>query len=127
MRIKFRTPALMLSSFVLASVAFMSNVAAEEAKAAEGADALAEGKELSFDRKKGNCLACHMIIGGELPGNLGPPLIAMKARYPDKAKLREQIYDARIANPDTIMIPFGSHGVLTDEEVDKVTDYIYSL
>lgn len=128
MRINFRTPALMLSSLVLASVAFMGNVVAEEAKAAEGADAaLEEGKKLSFDRKKGNCLACHMIMGGELPGNIGPPLIAMKARYPDKAKLREQIYDARVLNPDTIMIPFGAHGVLTDEEVDKVTDYIYSL
>lgn len=128
MRINFRTPALMLSSLVLASVAFMGNAVAEEAKAAEGADAaLEEGKKLSFDRKKGNCLACHMIMGGELPGNIGPPLIAMKARYPDKAKLREQIYDARVLNPDTIMIPFGAHGVLTDEEVDKVTDYIYSL
>ena len=37
---------------------------------------IAEGKKLAFDRKKGNCLACHMIDDGELAGNSGPPLIA---------------------------------------------------
>ena len=88
---------------------------------------IAEGKKLAFDRKKGNCLACHMIAGGDLAGNIGPPLIAMKARFPDKEKLRAQIYDARIANPNTIMIPFGPHGVLTDEEIDKVLEFVYTL
>lgn len=88
---------------------------------------LAEGQKLAFDRKKGNCLACHVISDGELPGNIGPPLIGMKARFPDKAVLRTQIYDARVTNPDSIMIPFGPHAVMTDEEIDKVTDYIYSL
>ncbi len=95
--------------------------------AGDDASVLEEGKKISFDRKKGNCLACHMIAGGELPGNIGPPLIAMKARFPDKAMLREQISDARIKNPNTIMIPFGPHGVLTPEEIDKVTEFIYSL
>lgn len=94
---------------------------------ADGASALEEGKKLAFDRKKGNCLACHMIEGGELPGNIGPPLIAMKARFPDKKTLRDQIYDARIKNPNTIMIPFGPHGVMSDKEIDKVTDFIYTL
>ncbi len=37
------------------------------------ADNIAEGKSLTFDRKKGNCLACHMIDDGELAGNNGPP------------------------------------------------------
>ena len=99
------------------------------APAAVSADASAieKGKKLAFDRKKGNCLACHMIAGGDLPGNIGPPLVAMKARFPDKAVLREQIYDPRIKNPNTIMIPYGPHGVMTDEEIDLVTDYIYTL
>ena len=47
-------------------------------------DDIAEGKKLTFDRKKGNCLACHMIDDGELAGNNGPPLLAMKARFPDR-------------------------------------------
>ncbi|MEN8131413.1 MAG: sulfur oxidation c-type cytochrome SoxX [Pseudomonadota bacterium] len=86
-----------------------------------------EGKGLAFDRKKGNCLACHVMGDGQLPGNIGPPIVAMKARYSDKAKLREQIYDARISNPHTIMIPFGPHGVLSNKEVDKITEYVYTL
>ncbi len=96
------------------------------ASANEAAD-LAKGKALSFDRKKGNCLACHMIEGGELAGNIGPPLIAMKARFPDYDKLRAQIYDARINNPNTIMIPFGPHAVISDSEIDLVTKFIHTL
>jgi len=88
---------------------------------------LEEGKKLSFDKKKGNCLACHVIAGGDQAGNIAPPLVAMKARFPDKAVLRAQIYDARTKNPNTIMIPFGPHGVLSDKELDKVVDFIYTL
>lgn len=91
------------------------------------ADAIADGKKVAFDRKKGNCLACHMIPGGSLLGNIGPPLVAMKARFPDKRALREQIWDATAANPNTIMPPFGKHRILTEEEVDLVTEFIYSL
>ena len=38
---------------------------------------VALGKQVAFDSGKGNCLACHMIPGGESPGNIGPPLLAM--------------------------------------------------
>ena len=84
------------------------------------------GKKVAFDRKKGNCLACHAIAGGDLPGNIGPPLVAMKARFPDKAKLRAQIWDATVANPETPMPPFGSHHILTDREIDQVVDFIWT-
>ena len=98
---------------------------------AEDASAIDEGKKISFNRKKGNCLACHEIKGGKLAGNIGPALsvpgVTMKDRFPDKSKLRAQIYDARTINPDTIMIPFGAHEVLTDSEIDKVVEFIYSL
>ena len=91
------------------------------------ADEIADGKQVAFDRKKGNCLACHMIAGGSLPGNIGPPLVAMKARFPDKAALRAQIWDPTAANPNTIMPPFGKHRILSEKEVDLVTEFIYSL
>ena len=94
--------------------------------AAEDAD-IATGKELAFDRKKGNCLACHDIAGGSLPGNIGPPLVAMKSRFPDFDKLKDQISDARINNPNTIMIPFGPHAVLSAKEIDLVTKFIHTL
>lgn len=86
-----------------------------------------EGKKIAFDRRKGNCLACHAIEGGALPGNIGPPLVAMKARFPDKAKLRAQIYDPRQANPNTAMPPYGAHGILTPSELDKVVEFIWTL
>ena len=91
------------------------------------ANSIEEGKKVAFDRKKGNCLSCHMIAGGELPGNIGPPLIAMKARFPDKADLRAQIWDSTVKNPNSIMPPFGKHRILTEKEVDLVTEYIHTL
>ena len=94
---------------------------------AAGSADIKEGKKLAFDRKKGNCLACHDIAGGKLPGNIGPPLVAMKARFPDFNKLRDQISDARKNNPNTIMIPFGPHAVLSAKEIDLVTKFIHTL
>jgi sulfur-oxidizing protein SoxX len=88
------------------------------------------GKELAFNNRKGNCLACHGMPtapDAESTGLYGPPLIAMSARYPDKAKLRAQIWDATAFNPASTMIPFGKHGVLTEAEIDKVTDFVYGL
>lgn len=91
------------------------------------ADAVEQGKAIAFDRKKGNCLTCHVMEGGELAGNWGPPLMAMKARYPNKADLRAQIYDATKRNPMTSMPPFGRTGILTDEEIDLVVEFVHTL
>ncbi|WP_275099640.1 sulfur oxidation c-type cytochrome SoxX [Sedimenticola hydrogenitrophicus] len=88
---------------------------------------VAEGKAIAVDRKKGNCLACHLIEDEPTPGNVGPPLLAMKARYPDKAKLRTQIWDATAANPESAMVPFGRLQVLSDAEIDKIVEYIWTL
>lgn len=86
-----------------------------------------DGKKLAENRKKGNCFACHDYKGAHLAGNIGPPLVAMKARFPDKAKLRAQIYDATKANPNTMMPPFGRHRILSDAEVDALTEWAYTL
>ncbi|RTZ63964.1 MAG: sulfur oxidation c-type cytochrome SoxX [Aquificaceae bacterium] len=86
-----------------------------------------EGKKLAFNKKKGNCLACHTIAGGEMGGNIAPPLVAMKARFPDIAVLKAQISDARVNNPNTIMPPFAPHGILTSGEIDKIAAFIHSL
>ena len=88
---------------------------------------LEQGKAIAFSRIKGNCLACHYVEGGELTGNYGPPLIAMKTRFLDRDVLRAQIWDAAIKNPDSRMPPFGRNRILTEEEIDLVTDYIQSL
>jgi sulfur-oxidizing protein SoxX len=88
---------------------------------------LEAGKRLTMARDKGNCLACHAIDDGELPGNIGPPLIQMQLRFPDRAELRRQVWDATDRNTDTLMPPFGRHGILTEEEIDLIVDYIHSL
>lgn len=90
-------------------------------------DALEQGKRLATERAKGNCLACHAIEDGQLPGNLGPPLLAMKLRFPDRERLRRQIYDAAINNRHSRMPPFGRHQILTAEEIELIIDYLYTL
>ena len=91
------------------------------------AERLAEGKAIAFDRNKGNCLSCHMMDDGEQPGNSGPPLMMMQVRFPDRARLHEQIWDARIRNPISVMPPYGRHHILTERELDLVVDYVHSL
>jgi sulfur-oxidizing protein SoxX len=119
---------ILTSAFSLAAVIGALIITSLPAAAADEAGSVIEkGKAVAFDRKLGNCLACHAIDDGTLPGNIGPPLIAMKLRFPDKAKLRAQIWDATVANPNSIMIPFGRHRVLTEEQIDQVVEYIYTL
>ncbi len=112
----------------LSALALVTSLAVPTiASADEGASVIEEGKRIAFNRKKGNCLACHAIAGGALPGNIGPPLVNMKERFPSKKKLKEQIWDATRANPYTIMPPFGKHEILEPDELDKVVEFIYSL
>ena len=90
-------------------------------------DPIEKGKTIAFNKVKGNCLACHLIPGGDQPGNIAPPLVGMKGRFPDKSKLRAQISEPRTANPDSMMPPFSAHGVLSEKEIDLVVDYVHSL
>lgn len=95
--------------------------------AADNGSNLERGKQLVMSRGKGNCLACHAIDDGKLPGNLGPPLFSMRMRFPDEQVLREQIWDATRRNPNSRMPPFGKHGILTEEEINLIVEYLYSL
>ena len=94
---------------------------------AASSDQLAEGKAIVMEKSRGNCLACHMIADGKMPGNIGPPLVGMKARFPDADSLRSQIWDATERNPDSRMPPFGRHGILNREEIDRIVEYLYTL
>ena len=80
-----------------------------------------------MDRSKGNCITCHALEDGKLPGNLGPPLMGMKARFPEVDILRSQIWDSTERNPDSRMPPFGRHGILDREEIDLIVEYLYTL
>jgi len=114
--------------FVLAvgSLAILSGSLAFVPQIAVAGD-VEEGKKIAENRKKGNCFACHDYPGAVLPGNIGPKLINMKRRFPDKKVLRAQIWDATKANPNTIMPPFGRHKILSDKDIDKVVEFVYTL
>jgi len=96
---------------------------------AHSADAgKATGQQLAHDVYKGNCLACHQIPGNHDAvslADIGPPLFHMRERFPDRAALRGQLWDPMARNSQTVMPPFGKHGVLTEDEIDLIVDYIY--
>ena len=116
------------ASSMLALAGSMALLPAPGLVLAEDASSVADqGKAVAFDRKKGNCLACHQIAGGDLPGNIGPHLVAMKARFPDKSRLRAQIWDSTKMNSNTIMPPFGRQQILSEGEIDKIVEFIYTL
>ncbi len=112
---------------VAAVAAGASMFPAAQSVAEEAQSAVDKGRALAFDRKKGNCLACHMMEGGDLEGNIGPVLIAMKQRFPDKAVLRAQIWDSSAKNRGSVMPPFGRHRMLSEEEIDLITEFVYTL
>jgi len=124
------TAALLLSS-LLTSPTVMAQGSAPSAKVCGDKEnppkeATVQGGCVAIDRRKGNCHSCHMINGINY-GNIAPPLISMKARFPDKAKLRAQVWDASVANPRTVMPPFGRHGILSEDEIDKVVEFLLTL
>lgn len=79
------------------------------------------------DSNIGNCLACHAVPSKPemVAGNMGPPFIGMKERFPDIAKLKAAIADQKVFSPETIMPPFGRNKILTPEQIDVVAQYIY--
>jgi sulfur-oxidizing protein SoxX len=88
---------------------------------------VAEGQKLAFDRGKGNCLTCHVIKGGDLPGTIGPELVDIKAKYPNRDDLVAIVFDETKRNPLTVMPPFGRNRILTEKEISAVVDFLQTL
>ena len=87
----------------------------------------AEGQKLAFDRAKGNCLSCHEIKGGDLPGTIGPALKDIKSKYPDRNDLVAILIDESRRNPLTAMPPFGRNRILTEQEINAIVDFLQTL
>jgi L-cysteine S-thiosulfotransferase len=86
-----------------------------------------EGRKLAFDRSKGNCLTCHVIKGGDLPGTIGPELVDIKSKYPKREDLVAILHDETLRNPLTVMPPFGRNRLLTEKEINAVVDFLQTL
>ena len=97
------------------------------ASAAQAQSAVSEGQKIAFDRSKGNCLTCHDIKGGDLPGTIGPPLKDIKSKYPDRNELVAILNDETKRHPLTIMPPFGRNLILTEQEINAIVDFLQTL
>jgi L-cysteine S-thiosulfotransferase len=114
----------LIHSVLRATATALIMVAATEAGAQSGP---ADGQKLAFDRGKGNCLTCHEIKGGDLPGTIGPKLENIKSRYPDRSDLIAILTDETKRNPLTVMPPFGRNRILTEPEINAIVDFLQTL
>jgi L-cysteine S-thiosulfotransferase len=110
--------------FPIMSALLALSVAAGPAGAQSGA---AAGEKLAFDRGTGNCLTCHDIKGGDLPGSIGPALKDIKSKYPDRNDLVAIVTDESKRNPLTMMPPFGRNRILTEQEINEIVDFLQTL
>jgi L-cysteine S-thiosulfotransferase len=108
------------------AVAWLIGIAAF-ANPAAAQSAADEGRKVAFDRGKGNCLTCHDIKGGDLPGTIGPALKDLKSKYPDRNDLVAIVTDETKRNPLTVMPPFGRNRILTESEINAIVDFLQTL
>jgi len=73
-----------------------------------------------------HCQQCHQIKGISDYGNVGPSLVDLKARYPDRKVVAAIIADETKRNPQTVMPPFGRNLILTKQEIETIIDYLYN-
>jgi sulfur-oxidizing protein SoxX len=105
------------------AAAFAALLSVNLAQAQSGSS---DGQKLAFDRSKGNCLTCHAIKSGDLPGTIGPELKDLKARY-DRRELVAIVSDETLRNPLTVMPPFGRNRILTEQEINAIVDFLQTL
>ena len=99
------------------------------------------GRKLAINRKKGNCLACHVMPIPEQSyhGKVGPDLNGVAGRY-DAGELRLRIVNPKIVNEATIMPAFyrndGFHRVMkkfngktiiSAQDVEDIVAYLITL
>jgi L-cysteine S-thiosulfotransferase len=90
-----------------------------------------KGAELVADRNRGgSCLACHVMGpagGANLPGNVGPDLSEIGNGGRTDEWLFNYVFDARVYNPDTVMPPWGGHGIFNDDEIKDMVAFLKTL
>ncbi len=92
---------------------------------------VAEGQKLAFDRGRGGgCLVCHAMgpaSANQQVGNVGPDLSEIGNAGRTDEWFFNYIYDARVYNPETVMPPWGAHGLFTDDEIRHMVAFLKSL
>jgi L-cysteine S-thiosulfotransferase len=89
------------------------------------------GAKLVADRTRGgSCLACHVMGpagSANLPGNVGPDLSEIGSAGREDEWLFNYVYDARVYNPETVMPPWGTHGLFNDQEIGDIVAFLKTL
>lgn len=119
--------ALFLIAVLSASV---SNGALAQSAGTNISSQVDKGRAIFIDERKGNCAACHKAPNDaaiKTKSNIGMPLEAVKARFPDRAKLRDAIWDLSKSVPNTIMPPYGKNRILSDDEIDNLVIYLETI
>ena len=141
-----------IASMAMAGSAFAGPIAPDDVKftdmkvmeslTGQPGDA-AEGRKLFANKKKGNCLACHVdsdLKDQLFHGNIGPSLDEVADRYSPE-ELRAIVVDSKQAiSPETVMPGFYSMHVgknvaeefvgktiLSAQEVEDVVAYLTTL
>jgi len=100
-----------------------------------------KGLKTAVDRRKGNCLACHVLPNVKLAdhGEIGPPLAGVAKRY-KVGELRLRLVDSKKLNPDSIMPSYyrtaGYHRlqkkwkdktIISAQDVEDILAYLQTL
>ncbi len=102
----------------------------------------ANGKKVFLNRKKGNCLACHVVSSlSDQPfhGQVGPPLDGVADRM-SAGEMRLRVVNPKVTNEDTIMPAFyrteglervlknfQGKPILSAQEVEDVLAYLETM
>jgi len=101
----------------------------------------ARGREISFNRERGNCIVCHALPAPDerLHGNAGPSLAGIAGRLTE-GQIRLRLVDGRRLNSSSIMpsyyradglkrvaTAYAGKTVLTAEEIEDVLAYLMTL
>jgi sulfur-oxidizing protein SoxX len=101
----------------------------------------ARGKAVVLDRRRGNCLICHVfpIEGEPFPGEIGPSMAGVGARL-SAGQIRLRLIDQSRINSQTLMPPYyridglanvapewRGRPALTAQEIEDVVAYLAGL
>jgi sulfur-oxidizing protein SoxA len=86
----------------------------------------AEGRRIFLNRNLGPCTGCHLVRGADVwpAGNIGPDLSITGDTGRSDEDLYGLIYDARTVNPETVMPPWGSAGVLNPQQIVHLVAFL---
>jgi sulfur-oxidizing protein SoxA len=65
--------------------------------------------------------------GANLPGNVGPDLSEIGSVGREDEYLFNYIYDPRVYNLETVMPPWGGHGLFNDQEINDMVAFLKTL